>query len=306
MKKRWLAMLLATAMTAALFTGCGEKANEMPAEKDAAVPEVAAEEAGTVSANGESALLQEIKQRGYINIATSNDAPFCYYDVDTNELKGLDVDILKEISKRLGIPEVRAQVTDFSNMLIELNNKNVDMVADAMYIKDERLQVALFTDVWYTESEAVTVRTDSVFTTKESLKDAVIGAQTGAAMYEMAEKWKKEGKIKELVAYENQATLMTAVNTGKVDAVVTDGILSAYAIAQDSSLELKLISPYEPEAVGRIGAAVRFEDADFLNEVNDALNEMKEDGTMMKILESYGLTEDYFIGVEEGKTQNIK
>lgn len=297
MKKRWLAMLLATAMTAALLTGCGKKASEMPAEKSAE---------GTVSANGESALLQEIKQRGYINIATSNDAPFCYYDVDTNELKGLDVDILKEICKRLGVPEVRAQVTDFSNMLIELNNKNVDMVADAMYIKDERLQVALFTDVWYTESEAITVRTDSAFTTKESLKDAVIGAQTGAAMYEMAEQWKKEGKIKELVAYENQATLMTAVNTGKVDAVVTDGILSAYAIAQDSSLELKLISPYEPEAVGKIGAAVRFEDADFLNEVNDALNEMKEDGTMMKILESYGLTEDYFIGVEEGKTQNIK
>ena len=30
---------------------------------------------------------------------------------------------------------------------------------------------------------------------------------------------------------------------------------------------------------------------------------MKEDGTLMKILENYGLSEDYFIGVDEGKTE---
>ena len=303
-------MALMGAMMATLFTGCGS-AQETAAASTAA-GSTAAESTGTTadttteSTDGESALLKEIKERGYINIATSNDAPFCYYDVDTNELKGLDVDILKEICNRLGIPEVRAQVTDFSNMLLELNNKNVDMVADAMYIKDERLEVALFTDVWYTESEAVTVREDSPITSKEDLKDAVMGAQTGAAMYEMAQKWKEEGKIKDLVGYENQATLMTAVNTGKVDAVVTDGILSAYAIEQDSNLKLRLLTPYEAEAVGRIGAAIRFEDKDFLEEVNGALNSMKEDGTLMDILASYGLNDDYFIGVEEGKTENIK
>lgn len=303
--KKLMAMVLMGTMMATLFTGCGS-AQETATSTTAG--STVTESTGTMeeSTDGESALLKEIKERGYINIATSNDAPFCYYDVDTNELKGLDVDILKEICNRLGIPEVRAQVTDFSNMLLELNNKNVDMVADAMYIKDERLEVALFTDVWYTESEAVTVKEDSPITSKEDLKDAVMGAQTGAAMYEMAQKWKDEGKIKDLIGYENQATLMTAVNTGKVDAVVTDGILSAYAIEQDSNLKLRLLTPYEAEAVGRIGAAIRFEDKDFLEEVNGALNSMKEDGTLMDILASYGLNEDYFIGVEEGKTENIK
>ena len=306
--KKLMAMILMGAMTATLLTGCGSTGETAATSGTTTAAGTGTEStaAAAESADGESALLKEIKERGYINIATSNDAPFCYYDVDTNELKGLDVDILKEICNRLGIPEVRAQVTDFSNMLLELNNKNVDMVADAMYIKDERLEVALFTDVWYTESEAVTVKEDSPITTKEDLKDAVMGAQTGAAMYEMAQKWKDEGKIKDLVGYENQATLMTAVNTGKVDAVVTDGILSAYAIEQDSNLKLRLLTPYEAEAVGRIGAAIRFEDKDFLEEVNGALNSMKEDGTLMDILASYGLNDDYFIGVEEGKTENIQ
>ncbi len=51
-----------------------------------------------------------------------------------------------------------------------------------------------------------------------------------------------------------------------VYAVVTDGILSAYAIEQDSNLKLRLLTPYEAEAVGRIGVAIRFEDKDFLEE----------------------------------------
>ena len=317
MKKKVLSILLATSMLAATLMGCGstEKATETATETtteatEEATDETAAEtesvsesDAGETTGT-ESALLQKIKERGYITIATSNDAPFCYYDVDTNELKGLDVDILREICNRLGIADIQASITDFSNMLLELNNGNVDMVADAMYIKDERLDVALFTDVWYTEGEAVVIPTNSSFTTKESLKDAVVGAQPGTAFYETGEQWLADGKIKDLVGFENQATLMTAVNTGKVDACVTDGIVAGYTIAQDSSLDLMLMNPYEAEAVGKIGAAVRFEDDDFLAEVNDALNSMKEDGTLMSILESYGLNEDYYIDVESGKTEN--
>lgn len=317
MKKKVLSILLATSMLAATLMGCGStetatetatetttEATEEATDETAAETESVSESDAGETTGTESALLQKIKERGYITIATSNDAPFCYYDVDTNELKGLDVDILREICNRLGIADIQASVTDFSNMLLELNNGNVDMVADAMYIKDERLDVALFTDVWYTEGEAITIPTNSSFTTKESLKDAVVGAQPGTAFYETGEQWLAEGKIKDLVGFENQATLMTAVNTGKVDACITDGIVSGYTIAQDSSLDLMLMSPYEAEAVGRIGAAVRFEDADFLAEVNDALNSMKEDGTLMSILESYGLNEDYYVDVENGKTEN--
>lgn len=310
MKKKLLSVILAVTLAAAMLTGCGSGDSETTSGSETALdsetPEGSEAADSETAAGEESALLKEIKERGYITIATSNDAPFCYYDVESGELEGLDVAILQEICNRLGIPEIQAQVTDFSNMLIELNNGNVDMVADAMYIKDERLEIALFTDVWYTEGEAVVVKNGSAFTTKESLADAIVGAQPGTAFYETAEQWAQDGVIKELVGYENQATLMTAVNTGKVDACVTDGIVSAYTIAQDSSLDLQLMSPYESEAIGRIGAAVRFEDADFLAEVNGALNEMKEDGTLMEILASYGLNEDYFVGVEEGKTENVQ
>lgn len=300
MKKKLLAVLLAGIVGTVCFTSCGSEESGGSSKSSDSGSE------NSSSGEGESALLKEIKDKGYITIATSNDAPFCYYDVDTNELTGLDVDILQGICDKLGIPEIRANVTDFSNMLVELNNGNVDMVADAMYITDERLKQALYTDVWYTEGEAFVTKKDTKFTTSDSLKDASVGAQPGTAFYDLAQQWAEDGRLKEVVSYENQATLMTAVSTGKVDAAVTDGIVASYTISQDSSLDLKLLSPYEPEATGRIGAAVRFEDKDFLEEVNGALNEMKEDGSLMKILEDYGLSEDYFIGVDEGKTENVQ
>ncbi|WAJ24437.1 substrate-binding periplasmic protein [Lacrimispora xylanolytica] len=262
--------------------------------------------AETKTVAGESAMLTKAKEKGYLLIGSSNDAPFSYTDVESGKLKGLDIEILKEICKRLGIGDIQMKVTDFSNLLVELNNKNVDMVADAMYVKDERLQIAAFTDKWYQEGEAVVIPESSFIKTKEDLKDKKVGAQPGTTFYETAQKWLDEGKIGGLEAYDNQATLMTAVNTGKVDAVVTDGIVAGYTLSSDSSLKLKLLSPYEAEASGQIGAAVRFEDKEFLAEINKALNDMKADGTLLKILKDYGLTEDYLVGVEEGKTTNVK
>lgn len=305
--KKWKkagVVLIAAMIFVMSLAGCGSSASAPTSEASAASPATIVSEETAASSGTESALLQSIKEKGYITIASSNDAPLCYQDIDTGELAGIDIVIFNEICKRLGIPEIKMKVIDFSNMLVELNNNSVDMVVDAVYIKEERLEMALFTDVWYQEGEAVITKKNSEFATKDTLVNATMGAQPGTAFYETAEKWLAEGKIKDLVGYENQATLMTAVNTGKVDAAVTDGIVAAYTLAQDSSLDLQMMTPYEAEASGRIGAAVRFEDKAFLEEVNMVLNEMKEDGTLLQIMKDFGLTEDYFVGVEDGKTIN--
>lgn len=289
-----------------VVTGCSKsKSEETSNSSNPSISESASAE-DTTASTGESKLLQEIKKKGYVLIGSSNDAPFSYEDVDTKELKGIDIEILREICSRLGIPDIQLKVIDFSNLLIELNNNSIDMVVDGMYVKEERLQIAAFTDKWYQEGEALVIPADSDLASKEDLTDKNIGAQPGTTFYETAQKWLDDGRIGNLTAYDNQATLMTAVNMGQVDAVVTDGIVAGYTLASDSSLKLKLLSPYEAEASGQIGAAVRFEDTDFLKEVNDALNKMKDDGTLMKILESYGLTEDYFVSTADGVTKNIK
>jgi len=292
-KAKFIILGLISILLFATLTGCG---NSKGADATSQ----------TAVGSKESKMLQEIKKTGYIVIGSSNDAPFSYQDVNTKKLEGIDIEILRELCKRLGIPDIQMKVIDFSNLLVELNNKSVDMVVDGMYVKDARLKVAAFTDKWYQEGEAIVIPAASSISSKDGLKGKTIGAQPGTAFYETAQQWLKDGKIGNLAAYDNQATLMTAVNTGKVDAVVTDGIVAGYTLSKDSSLKLKLLSPYQPEASGQIGAAVRFADKDFLNEINKSLSEMKNDGTLMKILNNYGLTKDYYVGVEEGITKNVK
>lgn len=294
-------MLLCLAMVLLIsVAACGASStSSAPTSKSAS------SSAGTAN-SGESKLLQDIKKRGYILIGSSNDAPFSYQDADSGKLKGVDIEILREICKRLGIPDIKMKVVDFSNLLVELNNKNVDMVVDAMYVKNDRLQVAAFSDKWYQEGEAVVIPQNSSIASKADLKGKTVGAQPGTTFYDTAQQWLKDGKIGNLVSYDSQATLMSAVNMGKVDAVITDGIVAGYTLSQDSSLKLKLLSPYKAEASGQIGSAVRFEDEDFLKEVNNTLNGMKQDGSLMKILKSYGLSKDYFVGVNDGHTKNVK
>lgn len=217
------------------------------------------------SVTGESALLSTIKQRGKIIIGSSNDAPFAYKDENTGKLAGIDIEILTEINKRLGIADIELKVIDFSNLLVELNNKTIDMVTDGMYVTPERLQIAAFSDKWY-----------------------------------------QEGAVAQVVSFDNQANLMTAANMGKVDAVITDGIVASYTLSQDSSLKLKLLDNYTPEASGQIGSALRFADKDFLAELNGALNGMKQDGSLLTILKGFGLSEKFFVDVDEGKTTNVK
>lgn len=311
--KKSMMLLFTFLLSFVVMTGCGAQKNTEE-QTDTSTEESTTETTSETTTDTneasdsteESALLQSIKENGYITIGSSNDAPFSYTDVETGELEGIDIQILKEICNRLGIPDIQMKVVDFSNLLIELNNNNIDMVVDAMYVKEERLQIAAFTDKWYQEGEAVVIPADSPIASKEDLKDKTIGAQPGTTFYETAQIWLDEGKIAKLEAYDNQATLMTAVNMGKVDAVVTDGIVAGYTLNSDSSLELKLLSPYEAEASGQIGAAVRFDDKDFLEEVNVILNEMKEDGTLLTILKDFGLSEDYFVDIDAGKTTNVK
>jgi polar amino acid transport system substrate-binding protein len=219
----------------------------------------------------------------------------------------VDSDIIKEIARRLGVKKVEMKQIPFENLLISLDNGSVDMVTDAMYIKPERLQKALFTNIWYTEAEAVVVKKESDIKSKSDLKDKVIGGQKGMTFLELADKWKNDGIVKDVKVFNSQSELMMAVNTGKIDACVTDGIVAAYTLKQNSSLDLRILSPYEPEASGKIGAAVRFADKDLLDAVNTELEKMRNDGTLKKILEKYGLPESYMVlSTDAAVTKNIK
>lgn len=303
MKKRILSLIVVM-MFSLLLISCAKK--EQPAQESASGDKITLTPSVTEGGEEVSATLQKLREKGVLTVGAANDIPFAYLDLNTNEFMGLDADIIKEICSRLGIAKVEMKFVPFENLLIELNKGSIDMVTDGMYVRDNRMEQALFTDKWYSNYECILVKKDSGIQSKQDLSSKVIGVQKGCAYMDQAVHWKKEGIIKDIVVTNSQPEQMLAVNSGKIDACINDGIVARYTLNQDDSLSLQSVPDYEPELYGEIGAALRFEDKDFLAEVNDALNAMKEDGTLLSILENNGLTEDYFLSVEDGKTVNIE
>ena len=248
--------------------------------------------------------LAQAKEKGVLTVASSNDAPFAFMDAKTNEFTGIDAEIIGEVAKRLGINKVEMKQIPFENLLIELNNKSLDMVTDGMYVKDERKKLAKFTNIWYKEGEAIIIPKNSKITSKDDLKELVLGGQKGTAFLETAQKWQQAGLVKEVKVFGSQSELMLAVNTGKIDACITDGAVAGYTLSQDSSLSLKILSPYKAEAAGMIAAAVRKNDTALVDAVNEKIDEMKKDGTILKLLNKYGMNDDNFVSVEDGKTSD--
>jgi polar amino acid transport system substrate-binding protein len=292
MKKLWNKLLILTMVMVScigLMAGCGASG---------------ASNGGTTDKGNGKDTLAAAKEKGVLTVASSNDAPFAFIDAKTNEFTGIDAEIIGEVAKRLGINKVEMKQIPFENLLVELNNGSVDMVTDGMYVKDERKKLAKFTNIWYKEGEAIVIPKDSKITSKDDLKTLVLGGQKGTAFLETAQKWQQAGLVKEVKVFGSQSELMLAVNTGKIDACITDGAVAGYTLSQDSSLSLKILSPYKAEAAGMIAAAVRKNDTALSDAVNEKIDEMKKDGTILKLLKKYGMNEDNFVSIEDGKTSD--
>ncbi|CUU47556.1 ABC transporter substrate-binding protein [Clostridium beijerinckii] len=246
--------------------------------------------------------LEIVKEKGVLVVASSNDIPFAYIDPKTKEFTGIDAEIIREAAKRLGINKIEIKQIPFNDLLKQLNtDDSIDIVADGMYITDERKKEALFTNILYKESEAIITPKVSKIVFKEDLKNAVVGAQLGTAFLDLAQKWKTEGIVKDVVSFKNQNDLLSAVSTKKIDAAITDSIFASYMIFRNN-LYLRVLPPtdYTPESPGKIAAAVRKNDITLAKAINEKIDEMKYDKTIPEILEKYGLNSNYFVSVTDG------
>lgn len=221
-----------------------------------------------------------------ITIATSNDAPFSFTDQATGELKGIDGEMINAIAEAKGW-KVKVFTSEFATLIAALNAKKADVIVDAMYITDERKKQINFTDPWYTEGEAMVVPADSNLASRDDVKGKVLGAQTGTVFKDLVDGLGGS----QVKLFDSQAALLAAVENKQVDAVFTDSAVIGYSLVQKPNPKLKLVEPYEPYYPGIIGAGVRKDDQQLLDDLNSGLAELKKSPKYLEILKKYGLGE---------------
>lgn len=244
-----------------LLSACGSgKANSSTGENEKAKGE-------------KQSLLDQIKEKGEMSVAMGGKYPPFNLINENNELDGFDVDIAKEIAKRLGV-KPKFVTTEWDAIITGLVTKKYDMILGSMTITEERKQKADFVQ-YYTSGTAIIVPEDSDIKGKEDLKNKTVGVGLGTTHEKKAREVGAEVKT-----YSAGVDAFNDMINGRVDAVLSDELLAAYGIKK-KDYPFKIVGEKLMEE--RIGIAVRKEDDEFKKKLEEIMDEMREDGTYTEI-----------------------
>lgn len=219
--------------------------------------------------------------------STPTGAPFTFLDTKTNTIQGLMVDLITEIGKDAGF-SVAVEPMQFSTLVASLTGNKIDIISAAMLATAARKEVIDFSDPVYPYGEGLVVpKTDTKnYASAEDLKGEVVGAQVGTAYVDAL---KKTGLFSEVKAYDTIPDILRDVNTGRLKAGYADYPILAYNLSQGMFPEVRLVTSYKPMTVGTVAIGVRKSDGELLKKINASLAKLKENGTMAKILDKWGL-----------------
>ena len=200
---------------------------------------------------------------------------------EKNNIVGFDIDMARETSKRLGM-EVEFKPIDWSSKEAELNGKRIDALWNGMNITEKRKENILFSEPYMDGKQLIFLPKGSSVKSLDELKGKVVGIQNASTADEIVEaNAQMKASFKEVRKYDDCIAAFMDLQTGRVDAVITDEIFGRYFISKNPDTFAVL-----DKAVGEVGVlgiGFRKEDKELRDKVQKALEEMKKDGTSATI-----------------------
>ena len=143
--------------------------------------------------------------------------PFEYNDASGNVV-GLDIDIVAEVAKDLGVTLV-TKVTPFEGIQsgADLDTGNCDIVASGITITADRKAKIDFSDPYFDADQGLLVPEGSDLKDLASLKGKNVGVQQATT----GETWAKDNGL-DAVTFEDLGLQIQALKTGQVDAAIND------------------------------------------------------------------------------------
>ena len=236
----------------------------------------------------EQGLLGQIKQRKTLVVGTSADYPPYESVGPDGAFVGLDMDIIREVGKRMGV-EVKVQDLGFDSLIASLQEKKVDAVISAMQATPQRAEKVDFSVVYHMPKDAFLVSGASTIAIADP-KDAAgktIGVQTGTAQ----EKWVMENLVKPGLTKEDQVFRYERVDDAARD--LTSGRIEVLMILADAAqalvdkMGLKIALSTEETIVAGQAIALPKGETALKAEVDRIITEMQQDGTLKKIQDQW-------------------
>lgn len=262
----WLAIAMIAALLAgAVVTGCGDDDDE-----------------GDAGTSGGETTAADVETLNEGELFVGTDAPFPPFEVGTPgdpDFGGFDIDVMNAIGEQLGL-EVTYQNTGFNAIFRDTANGLFDTAAAASTITEEREEVVDFTEPYYEAQQALLVTSDSDIASVEDLSGVIVGAQDGTTGEAYAN---DETEASEVRGFEQGPDAVNALVTGQVEAVIIDQPVAVDAVEQQDGVEIAEEIPTNE----LYGFAVAPDNDGLREAMNDALETLKDDGTLAELYQEY-------------------
>ncbi|WP_109473555.1 glutamate ABC transporter substrate-binding protein [Ornithinimicrobium cavernae] len=199
-----------------------------------------------------------------------------------DEYVGMDVDVALAVAEKLGFSEDQVTFKESPSAQREtmLETNQVDMIFATYSITDTRKEKVQFAGPYFVAGQDLLVSADSDITGPEDLDGKLLCSVTGSTS---AENVKEEVPGVQLQEYGTYSECVEQLSNGTIDAVTTDDVILAGFAAQDTYAgKLKVVgAPFSEENYG-VGLN---KESELCEDINTALTELWEDGTMEQIIE---------------------
>ncbi|HSJ73512.1 MAG TPA: basic amino acid ABC transporter substrate-binding protein [Miltoncostaeaceae bacterium] len=204
-------------------------------------------------------------------------APFEFTEPGSTEVIGFDVDLVKAIAATpgIGITDVEFIKQPFDTIIVSIAQGRFDMSASSFSITPERAKQIDFSDGYFTATQSVMVKAGSDIQSIDDLEGRRIGVQRGTTGADLA----ATVKGAEVLRYEIIDDAFNALAADRVDAVINDYAVSAYAAERRDDFEIVDRNP----TVENYGLVFSKDNPALRDAFNAGLAEIRANGTYDEI-----------------------
>lgn len=238
---------------------------------------------GASSAAGSAAdQLAAIQASGKLIVALEGAwQPWSYHD-ESDTLVGYDVEISRAIAEKLGV-EPEYVESDWDSLFAGLDAGRFDMVCNGVEVTDERALTYDFTTPYGYIHTALAVRKDNdEIKTFEDLKGRTTANSLASTYMELAESY--GATVQGIDTLEETIQLLAA---GRIDATLNADVSFYDYLNVHPDADFKIVAQTEDASHVAIPLRKGDNSATLLEAVNNAIDELRADGTLKELGEKY-------------------
>lgn len=207
---------------------------------------------------------------------------------ELGEIVGFDVDLAKEAAKIIGV-EIEFKSINWDAKILDLNSGNIDLIWNGLTITPDRSEQTEMSKPYYASYQGIVVLADSDISTKEDLKNKVVGVQGQSSGEEAAIKAGDDKNFKEFKAYPQYDQAFLDLDNGRIDAIVADSMLASYIKNTKEKQSGKVLYRIFDAEYGEevTGVAAKKGRKELIEAVNNAIDELKANGKYDEIYKKW-------------------